>query len=110
MKQLSSTELNSMSKEDLAAMVLQMQQLHQQLQQQQKQMEQQIHRTVRTDDGIDVILPRGINGYMMLYHFLNSRLVFHSAVYFIRQPFPAVFSKDGFQLFFGQLVVFNTLG
>jgi hypothetical protein len=34
MKQLSSSELNSMSKEDLAAMVLQMQQLHQQLQQQ----------------------------------------------------------------------------
>ena len=43
MKQLSSSELNSMSKEDLAAMVLQMQQLHQQLQQQQKQMEQQIY-------------------------------------------------------------------
>ena len=50
MKQLSSSELNKMSKEDLAAMVLQMQQLHQQLQQQQKemelqqkQMEQQIH-------------------------------------------------------------------
>ena len=50
MKQLSSSELNSMSKEDLAAMVLQMQQLHQQMQQQQKQMElqqkqmeQQIH-------------------------------------------------------------------
>ena len=43
MKQLSSSELNSMSKEDLAAMVLQMQQLHQQLQQQQKQMDQQIH-------------------------------------------------------------------
>lgn len=50
MKQLSSSELNNMSKEDLAAMVLQMQQLHQQLQQQQKemelqqkQMEQQIH-------------------------------------------------------------------
>ena len=42
MKQLSSSELNSMSKEELAAMVLQMQQLHQQLQQQQKQMEQQI--------------------------------------------------------------------
>ena len=50
MKQLSSSELNNMSKEDLAAMVLQMQQVHQQLQQQQKQMElqqkqmeQQIH-------------------------------------------------------------------
>ena len=50
MKQLSSSELNNMSKKDLAAMVLQMQQLHQQLQQQQKemelqqkQMEQQIH-------------------------------------------------------------------
>ena len=43
MKQLSSSELNSMSKEDLTAMVLQMQQLHEQLQQQQKQMEQQIH-------------------------------------------------------------------
>lgn len=43
MKQLSSLELNSMSKKDLAAMVLQMQQLHQQLLQQQKQMEQQIH-------------------------------------------------------------------
>lgn len=50
MKQLSSSELHNMSKEDLAAMVLQMQQLHQQLQQQQKQMElqqkqmeQQIH-------------------------------------------------------------------
>ena len=50
MKQLSSSELNNMSKEDLAAMVLQMQQLHRQLQQQQeemerqqKQMEQQIH-------------------------------------------------------------------
>ena len=50
MKQLSSSELNNMSKEDLAAMVLQMQQLHEQLQQQQKQMElqqkqmeQQIH-------------------------------------------------------------------
>ena len=50
MKQLSSSELNNMSKEDLAAMVLQMQQFHQQLQQQQKemelqqkQMEQQIH-------------------------------------------------------------------
>lgn len=28
MKQLSSSELNSMSKDDLAAMVLQMQQLH----------------------------------------------------------------------------------
>ena len=41
MKQLSSSELNNMSKEDLAAMVLQMQQLHEQLQQQQKQMEQQ---------------------------------------------------------------------
>ena len=36
MKQLSSSELNSMSKEDLAAMILQMQRL-------QKQMEQQIH-------------------------------------------------------------------
>ena len=34
MKQLSSSELNSMSKADLAAMVLQMQQLQQQLQQQ----------------------------------------------------------------------------
>ena len=34
MKQLSSSELNNMSKEDLAAMVLQMQQLHEQLQQQ----------------------------------------------------------------------------
>ena len=44
MKQLSSSELNSMSKEDLAAMVLQMQQLHQQLQQQQKQMELQQNR------------------------------------------------------------------
>ena len=43
MKQLSSSELNNMSKEDLASMVLQMQQLHQQFQQQQKQMEQQIH-------------------------------------------------------------------
>lgn len=43
MKQLSSSELNSMSKEELAAMILQMQQLHEQLQQQQKQMEQQIH-------------------------------------------------------------------
>ena len=42
MKQLSSSELNSMSKEELAAMVLQMQQLHEQLQQQQKQMELQI--------------------------------------------------------------------
>ena len=41
MKQLSSSELNNMSKEDLAAMVLQTQQLHEQLQQQQKQMEQQ---------------------------------------------------------------------
>ena len=41
MKQLSSSELNSMSKEDLAAMVLQMQQLHEQLQQQQKEMELQ---------------------------------------------------------------------
>ena len=41
MKQLSSSELNNMSKEDLAAMVLQMQQLNEQLQQQQKQMEQQ---------------------------------------------------------------------
>ena len=41
MKQLSSSELNSMSKEDLAAMVLQMQQLHQQFQQQQKEMELQ---------------------------------------------------------------------
>ena len=36
MKQLSSSELNSMSKEEMAAMILQMQQL-------QKQMEQQIH-------------------------------------------------------------------
>ena len=50
MKQLSSSELNSMSKEDLAATVLEMQQLHQQLlqqkqqlEQQQKQMEQQIY-------------------------------------------------------------------
>ena len=43
MKQLSSSELNSMSKEEMAAMILQMQQLHEQLQQQQKQMEQQIH-------------------------------------------------------------------
>ena len=50
MTQLSSSELNNMSKEELAAMVLQMQQLHQQFQQQQKemelqqkQMEQQIH-------------------------------------------------------------------
>ena len=39
MKQLSPSELNSMSKEDLTVMVLQMQQLHEQLQQQQKQME-----------------------------------------------------------------------
>ena len=43
MKQLSSSELNNMSKEELAAMILQMQQLHEQLSQQQKQMEQQIH-------------------------------------------------------------------
>ena len=41
MKQLSSSELNNMSKEELAAMVLQMQQLHQQFQQQQKEMELQ---------------------------------------------------------------------
>ncbi len=41
MKQLSSSELNSMSKEEMAAMIMQMQQLHEQLQQQQKQMEQQ---------------------------------------------------------------------
>ena len=41
MKQLSSSELNNMSKEDLAAMVLQMQQLHEQLQKQQKEMELQ---------------------------------------------------------------------
>ena len=41
MKQLSSSELNSMSKEELAAMVLQMQQLHEQLQKQQKEMELQ---------------------------------------------------------------------
>ena len=41
MKQLSSSELNSMSKEEMAAMILQMQQLHQQLQQQQKEMELQ---------------------------------------------------------------------
>ena len=43
MKQLSSSELNNMSKEEMAAMILQMQQLHEQLKQQQKQMEQQIH-------------------------------------------------------------------
>lgn len=43
MKQLSSSELNSMSKEEMATMILQMQQLHEQLQQQQEQMEQQIH-------------------------------------------------------------------
>ena len=41
MKQLSSSELNNMSKKELAAMVLQMQQLHQQFQQQQKEMELQ---------------------------------------------------------------------
>ena len=43
MKQLSSSELNNMSKEEMAAMILKMQQLHEQLSQQQKQMEQQIH-------------------------------------------------------------------
>ena len=50
MKQLSSSELNNMSKEEMAAMILQMQQLQkqmeqqrQQMEQQQKQMEQQIH-------------------------------------------------------------------
>ena len=43
MKQLSSSELNNMSKEEMAAMILQMQQLHEQLSQQQKLMEQQIH-------------------------------------------------------------------
>ena len=50
MKQLSSAELNNMSKEEMAAMILQMQQLQkqmeqqrQQMEQQQKQMEQQIH-------------------------------------------------------------------
>ena len=40
MKQLSSSELNNMSKEEMAAMILHMQQLHEQLSQQQKQMEQ----------------------------------------------------------------------
>ena len=43
MKQLSSSELNNMSKEEMAAMILQMQQLHEQLSQQQKQMEQHCH-------------------------------------------------------------------
>ena len=39
MKQLSSSELNSLSKADLAAMVLQMQQLQQQLQQEKLQLQ-----------------------------------------------------------------------
>ena len=43
MRQLSSSELNNMSKEDLAAMVLRMQQLQQQMQQEQLQLQQQIH-------------------------------------------------------------------
>ena len=43
MKQLSSSELNSLSKADLAAMVLQMQQLQQQLQQEKLQLQQQIY-------------------------------------------------------------------
>ena len=43
MKQLSSLELNNMSKKDLAAMVLQMQQQQEEMERQQKQMEQQIH-------------------------------------------------------------------
>ena len=47
MKQLSSSELNNMSKEEMAAVILQMQQLHEQLSQQQKHMEQQIHRILR---------------------------------------------------------------
>ena len=55
MKQLSSSELNSMSKEDLAAMVLQMQQLHQQLQQQQKQMEQQIHAYFTSTQAVSIL-------------------------------------------------------
>ena len=42
MRQLSSSELNNMSKEDLAAMVLRMQQLQQQMQQEQLQLQQQI--------------------------------------------------------------------
>ena len=42
MKQLSSSELNNLSKEDLAAMVLQMQQLQQEMQQTQLQLQQQI--------------------------------------------------------------------
>lgn len=43
MKQLSSSELNNLSKADLSAMVLQMQQLQQQLQQEKLQLQQQIY-------------------------------------------------------------------
>ena len=43
MKQLSSSELNSMTKEEMAAMILQMQKLNAQMQQTQLQLQQQIH-------------------------------------------------------------------
>ena len=43
MKQLSSSELNSMTKEEMAAMILQMQKLNAQMQQTQLQLQQQVH-------------------------------------------------------------------
>ena len=43
MKQLSSSELNSMTKEEMAAMILQMQRLNAQMQQTQLQLQQQVH-------------------------------------------------------------------
>ena len=46
----------------------------------------------------------------MLHHLPNGRLVFHTAVNLVRQPLPAVFAEDLFQLLFGQLVLFDPLG
>ena len=43
MKQLSSSERNNMSKEEMAAMILQMQKLNAQMQQTQLQLQQQVH-------------------------------------------------------------------
>ena len=43
MKQLSSSKLNSMTKEEMAAMILQMQKLNAQMQQTQLQLQQQVH-------------------------------------------------------------------
>ena len=47
---------------------------------------------------------------MVFHALLSSRQIFHFQIYFVRQPLPAVFTKDRNQFFLGKLVVLYAQG